>query len=68
MIKLVDNTSFTVGANSEAVIDDFVYDTNVTLSEYLSRYAKGVCRLVGSQAKRLTRPPRVLGSSEGPRG
>ena len=45
-ILLPDNTMFTVGPNSEIIIDDFVYDTDVDVNKITARLLKGAFRWI----------------------
>jgi hypothetical protein len=46
VFKLVDDTSFTMHANGEMVIDDFVYDPDISFKKMSIRLAKGVFRYI----------------------
>lgn len=48
-ILLVDGSTFTVGANSDLVIDEFVYDPNVGTGKLVATFGKGVARFVGGR-------------------
>jgi len=52
-VILLDETSFTVGTNSEMVLDDFVYDPKVTIGKISVKLGIGMMRFVtGKIAKR----------------
>ena len=52
-VLLVDKTAFTVGMNSELLLDDFVYDTNNGIVNISARILKGAFRFItGKVAKR----------------
>lgn len=53
---LPDGTSFTVGANSEMVLDDFVYDPRTGIQKFSIKLAKGAFRWVTGK---VTRRPRM---------
>ncbi|WP_269583252.1 FecR domain-containing protein [Roseibium sp. Sym1] len=48
-VLLVDGSTFTVGANSDLVIDEFVYDPNAGTGKLVSTFGKGVARFVGGK-------------------
>ncbi|WP_298822695.1 FecR domain-containing protein [uncultured Roseibium sp.] len=48
-VLLVDGSTFTVGANSNLVIDEFVYDPNAGTGKLVSSFGKGVARFVGGK-------------------
>ncbi|WP_067339179.1 FecR domain-containing protein [Stappia indica] len=48
-ILLVDGSTFTVGANSDLVIDEFVYDPNAGTGKLVATFGKGVARFVGGR-------------------
>ena len=48
-VLLVDGSSFTVGANSDLVIDEFVYDPNSGSGKLVATFSKGVARFVGGK-------------------
>lgn len=45
-IILLDETTFTIGANSEIVVDEFVYDPRTSAGKVTATVAKGVFRFV----------------------
>jgi len=45
-ITLLDETNFTLGANSDMVLDEFVYDPNTTAEKMVASMAKGTFRWV----------------------
>ena len=45
-VLLLDDTVFSMGPNSDMVIDEFVYDPDTTISRFLARITKGVFRFV----------------------
>lgn len=52
-VILLDETSFTVGTNSDMVLDDFVYDPKVTIGKISVKVGIGMMRFVtGKIAKR----------------
>ncbi len=53
-ILLVDGTTFTVGENSDLVIDKFVYDPEAGTAEVLATLAKGALRVMGGKAAKTT--------------
>ena len=48
-ILLVDGSTFTVGANSDLVIDEFVYDPDTGTGRLVASFGKGVARFVGGK-------------------
>lgn len=48
-ILLVDGSAFTVGANSDLVIDEFVYDPKTQTGKLVATLGKGVVRFVGGK-------------------
>jgi trimeric autotransporter adhesin len=48
-VLLVDGSTFTVGANSNLVIDEFVYDPNSGSGKLVATFGKGVARFVGGK-------------------
>ncbi len=48
-ILLVDGSTFTVGANSDLVIDEFVYDPEAGTGRLVASFGKGVARFVGGK-------------------
>ncbi|MBP9866111.1 MAG: FecR domain-containing protein [Candidatus Omnitrophica bacterium] len=50
---LPDGTSFTVGANSEMMLDDFVYDPSTDMQKMTLKLAKGGFRWVSGKVKRI---------------
>lgn len=50
-VILEDETSFTVGPNSEIVLDDFVYDPDTTVRKFVLRFVKGGLRWVTGKAR-----------------
>ena len=45
-VKLLDGTTFTIGENSDMVLDDFVYDTDSNLEKFSAQLTKGIFRWV----------------------
>ncbi len=48
-VLLVDGSTFTVGANSDLVIDEFVYDPDAGTGKLVVSFGKGVARFVGGK-------------------
>lgn len=48
-VLLNDGSTFTVGANSDLVIDEFVYDPNAGSGKLVATLGKGVVRFVGGK-------------------
>jgi hypothetical protein len=48
-VLLVDGSTFTVGANSDLVIDEFVYDPDAGTGKLVASFSKGVARFVGGK-------------------
>ncbi|SHL58841.1 FecR domain-containing protein [Roseibium suaedae] len=48
-VLLVDGSTFTVGPNSDLVIDEFVYDPNTGQGKLVASLGKGVARFVGGK-------------------
>ncbi|WP_321342307.1 FecR domain-containing protein [Breoghania sp.] len=48
-VLLVDGSTFTVGPNSDLVIDEFVYDPNAGQGKLVASFSKGVARFVGGK-------------------
>ncbi|MHA7773892.1 FecR family protein [Roseibium sp. M-1] len=48
-VLLVDGSTFTVGANSDLVIDEFVYDPGAGTGKLVATLGKGVARFVGGK-------------------
>lgn len=48
-VLLVDGSTFTVGANSNLVIDEFVYDPDSGNGKLVASFSKGVARFVGGK-------------------
>ena len=48
-ILLVDGTTFTVGKNSELVIDSFVYDPAAGTANVVATFGKGAMRFIGGR-------------------
>lgn len=68
---LLDETSFTMGPNSDMVLDDFVYDPKVTIGKISVRVGIGMMRFVtGKFAKRKPDAYKVYTGAvlTGPRG
>jgi len=55
-MKLPDDTTFTIGPNSNIVIDSFVYDPDNTPKKVIANMSKGVFRWVTGKAKPLNDP------------
>lgn len=55
-MKLPDNTTFTIGPNSDIVIDSFVYDPDNTPKKVVASMSKGVFRWVTGKTKPLKDP------------
>lgn len=51
-ILLADGTAFTVGANSDLVIDRFVYDPEAGTAQVAATLAKGAFRFIGGRASK----------------
>jgi hypothetical protein len=51
VMRFHDQTQLQIGANSTIVLDRFVYDPNVDTSNGSIKFAKGVFRYIGGQAK-----------------
>jgi len=52
-LLLPDGTTFTIGADSEMVLDDFVYDPDVNMQKMTLRLAKGTFRWVTGKIRRF---------------
>lgn len=48
-VLLVDGSTFTVGANSDLVIDEFVYDPESGSGKLVASFGKGIARFVGGK-------------------
>ena len=48
-VLLVDGSTFTVGPNSDLVIDKFVYDPNKKTGEMVATFSKGTMRFIGGK-------------------
>lgn len=48
-VLLVDGSTFTVGPNSDLVIDKFVYDPRKKTGELLATFSKGTMRFIGGK-------------------
>ncbi|MEP3046547.1 MAG: FecR family protein [Roseibium sp.] len=48
-VLLVDGSTFTVGSNSDLVIDEFVYDPDSGSGKLVTTFSKGVVRFVGGR-------------------
>ncbi|ODS00973.1 hypothetical protein AUC68_13725 [Methyloceanibacter methanicus] len=48
-VLLVDGSTFTVGRNSDVVIDRFVYDPNKKTGEVVATFSKGSMRFIGGK-------------------
>lgn len=48
-VLLVDGSTFTVGANSDLVIDKFVYDPGKQSGEIVATFSKGAMRFIGGK-------------------
>ncbi len=46
---LVDGSTFTVGPNSNLVIDKFVYDPNKKTGQLVATFTKGTMRFIGGK-------------------
>lgn len=55
-MKLPDDTTFTIGPNSDIVIDSFVYDPDNTPKKVIASMSKGVFRWVTGKTKPLKDP------------
>lgn len=55
-MKLPDDTTFTIGPNSDIVIDSFVYDPDNTPKKVIANVSKGVFRWVTGKVKPLQEP------------
>ncbi|MGV2974862.1 FecR domain-containing protein [Roseibium alexandrii] len=51
-VLLNDGSTFTVGANSDLVIDEFVYDPNAGTGKLVASFGKGVVRFVGGKVSK----------------
>ncbi|HTY64282.1 MAG TPA: FecR domain-containing protein [Acidobacteriota bacterium] len=51
-ILLLDETVFTIGANSDMVLDEFVYDPSTNIDKVTARLAKGIFRWVTGKVAR----------------
>ena len=51
-LKLLDETVFTLGPNSDLVVDEFVYDSDTSLEKISARLLKGVFRWVTGKVAR----------------
>jgi len=50
-VLLVDGSTFTVGPNSDLVIDRFVYDPRKKTGEIVATFSKGTMRFIGGKLK-----------------
>src|SRR5665648_1253964 len=48
-VLLVDGSTFTVGPNSDLVIDKFVYDPRKKTGEIVASFSKGTMRFIGGK-------------------
>jgi len=48
-VLLVDGSAFTIGPNSELVIDKFIYDPQKKTGEIVATFSKGTMRFVGGK-------------------
>jgi hypothetical protein len=55
-MKLPDDTTFTMGPNSDMVIDSFIYDPDNTPKKVIASVSKGVFRWVSGKVKPLQDP------------
>ncbi len=67
-ILLLDQTVFALGANSDMVLDDFVYDPADAAGTITARLLKGIFRFVSGQVSRTKEQVRVASGSLGHRG
>ena len=51
-VGLLDESVFTLGPDSDMVLDEFVYDPNLTVSKFAARITKGVFRFVTGKVAR----------------
>jgi hypothetical protein len=51
-VLLLDETVFTLGPNSDMVLDEFVYDPSTSVSKIIATITKGVFRFVTGKVKR----------------
>ncbi|MFZ0818551.1 MAG: FecR domain-containing protein [Candidatus Acidiferrales bacterium] len=51
-VMLLDETVFVIGADSDMVIDEFVYDPNTSVGKITARITKGVFRFVSGKVAR----------------
>jgi hypothetical protein len=51
-VLLLDETVFTMGANSDMVLDEFVYDPDTSVEKFNARVMKGIFRLVTGKVAR----------------
>lgn len=58
-ILLVDGSTFTVGPNSDLVIDKFVYNPDTSSGELVATFSKGVLRFVGGKLSKKDGQVRV---------
>ena len=58
-ILLVDGSTFTVGPNSDLVIDKFVYNPDTSSGELVATFSKGVLRFVGGKLSKKADQVRV---------
>jgi len=58
-MTLPDDTTFTIGPNSDIVIDSFVYDPDNTPKKVIASMSKGVFRWVTGKTKPLKDPPEM---------
>ena len=58
-ILLVDGSTFTVGPNSDLVIDRFVYNPDTSSGELVATFSKGVMRFVGGKLSKKAGQVRV---------
>jgi len=65
---LLDQTVFTLGPNSDMVMDDFVYDPNTNGGKMTASLTKGVFRFVSGRLAHDDVRERVPSGSLGPRG
>lgn len=65
---LPDGTSFTVGPNSEMVLDDFVYDPSTSVQKLGIKLTKGTFRWVTGKVKRVDPKIELRGTIGGIRG
>jgi hypothetical protein len=59
-ILFVDSSAFSIGPNSDIVIDEFVYDPTNNVGHLAASATKGVFRFVGGRISKLSETPVVV--------